>query len=98
MMLLRLITWPYVRRHRLRTVLTTVGILGGGGMIWMGLSGWMQARAPRAQRHPRQMPLGIVDRQARPLRPIHAHLELEDAHDADSGRHPGMDELMAAGV
>ena len=29
MMLLRLITWPYVRRHRLRTVLTTVGIVLG---------------------------------------------------------------------
>ena len=29
MMLLRLITWPYVRRHRLRTVLTTVGIMLG---------------------------------------------------------------------
>jgi len=29
MMLLRLITWPYVRRHRLRTVLTTVGIILG---------------------------------------------------------------------
>ncbi len=25
MMLLRLITWPYVRKHRLRTILTTVG-------------------------------------------------------------------------
>ena len=29
MMLLRLITWPYVRRHRLRTVLTTIGIVLG---------------------------------------------------------------------
>ena len=29
MMLLRLITWPYVRRHRLRTILTTVGIVLG---------------------------------------------------------------------
>ena len=29
MRLLRLITWPYVRRHRLRTVLTTVGIVLG---------------------------------------------------------------------
>lgn len=29
MTLLRLITWPYVRRHRLRTVLTTVGIMLG---------------------------------------------------------------------
>lgn len=29
MMLLRLITWPYVRRHRLRTLLTTVGIVLG---------------------------------------------------------------------
>ena len=29
MMLLRLITWPYVRRHRLRTALTTVGIVLG---------------------------------------------------------------------
>jgi len=29
MMLLRLITWPYVRRHRLRTILTTIGIVLG---------------------------------------------------------------------
>ncbi|MCX6551979.1 MAG: FtsX-like permease family protein [Acidobacteria bacterium] len=29
MTLLRLITWPYVRRHKLRTVLTTVGIVLG---------------------------------------------------------------------
>ena len=29
MMLLRLITWPYVRKHRLRTILTTVGIVLG---------------------------------------------------------------------
>jgi putative ABC transport system permease protein len=29
MTLLRLITWPYIRRHRLRTVLTTVGIMLG---------------------------------------------------------------------
>ena len=29
MILLRLITWPYVRRHRLRTILTTVGIVLG---------------------------------------------------------------------
>jgi len=29
MMLLRLITWPYVRKHRLRTVLTMVGIVLG---------------------------------------------------------------------
>ncbi len=29
MMLLRLISWPYVRRHRLRTALTTVGIVLG---------------------------------------------------------------------
>jgi len=29
MRLLRLITWPYVRRHKLRTVLTTVGIVLG---------------------------------------------------------------------
>nr|HPK70727.1 hypothetical protein [Vicinamibacterales bacterium] len=29
MMLLRLITWPYVRRHRLRTLLTTAGIVLG---------------------------------------------------------------------
>jgi putative ABC transport system permease protein len=29
MMLLRLITWPYIRRHRLRTLLTTVGIVLG---------------------------------------------------------------------
>jgi putative ABC transport system permease protein len=29
MRLLRLITWPYVRRHRLRTVLTTLGIVLG---------------------------------------------------------------------
>jgi putative ABC transport system permease protein len=29
MMLLRLITWPYIRRHRLRTALTTVGIILG---------------------------------------------------------------------
>ena len=29
MMLLRLITWPYVRRHKLRTVLTTIGIVLG---------------------------------------------------------------------
>jgi len=29
MMLLRLITWPYVRRHRLRTALTTIGIVLG---------------------------------------------------------------------
>jgi putative ABC transport system permease protein len=29
MTLLRLITWPYIRRHRLRTVLTSVGIMLG---------------------------------------------------------------------
>jgi putative ABC transport system permease protein len=29
MMLLRLITWPYVRKHRLRTILTTIGIVLG---------------------------------------------------------------------
>jgi putative ABC transport system permease protein len=29
MMLLRLVTWPYVRRHRLRTLLTTLGIMLG---------------------------------------------------------------------
>lgn len=29
MMLLRLITWPYVRQHRLRTILTTIGIVLG---------------------------------------------------------------------
>ena len=29
MILLRLITWPYMRRHRLRSVLTTVGIMLG---------------------------------------------------------------------
>jgi putative ABC transport system permease protein len=29
MTLLRLISWPYIRRHRLRTVLTTVGIMLG---------------------------------------------------------------------
>ncbi len=29
MMLLRLISWPYIRRHKLRTLLTTVGIVLG---------------------------------------------------------------------
>ena len=29
MRLLRLITWPYVRKHGLRTALTTAGILLG---------------------------------------------------------------------
>ncbi len=29
MMLLRLITWPYVRKHMLRSVLTTAGIVLG---------------------------------------------------------------------
>ena len=33
MMLLRLITWPYIRRHRLRTALTTVGIVLGVAVL-----------------------------------------------------------------
>ena len=33
MMLLRLITWPYVRKHLLRSVLTTVGIVLGVALL-----------------------------------------------------------------
>src|SRR5437764_2944563 len=33
MMLLRLITWPYVRKHLLRSVLTTAGIVLGVALL-----------------------------------------------------------------
>ena len=60
MILLRLISWPYARRHLLRVLLTTAGIILGVG-VFVGMR-----TANKSRRRPRRHRIPCWDRRPRP--------------------------------